>query len=367
MAYYIDNAATTQLSEDMKKYIISLMDMYGNPSSKYSIGQKTREIIESARNNVARFIHGEKECIYFTCGGSASNTMAIKGYIARNECEILYSPIAHKSIIQCIKSCKKATPLAVDSNGKIDIDDLNRKCLYAKKPLVIIDYANSELGVIQDIKKIIDDVHFYKGIVYLDCTASIPSIPLNVEELDVDMCGFSGHKLGALKGSGILYKKQNIDIEPLVYGTQENGLFGGTENVLGIASIGKAISDYNYSIISPVPRDYVYRYIQENICNSYLVGSLNDRLVTNLYMCFQGVDAESLMLFLDLNGIQASTGSACNSNEIQPSTILSEIGMDEQDMYSCIRMTFTGQETKDELDYICKKITECIEQLRSMK
>ena len=364
---YLDNASTTPLTKEVKDYIISILDEYGNPSSHYSLGDRTKQIISKARNNVAKFINGKSENIIFTYGGSASNTLAIRGYVQKHNCIILYSPIAHKSILKCVESCKNAIPLEVDSNGFINVDKLDKllNVIYYK-PFVVVDYANSEIGTIQDIKRIIEVVHSYDGIVMLDCTGSIPTIPLDVKKLDVDMLGFSGHKIHALKGIGVLYKKENIELEPLVYGSQECGYFAGTENVLGIASLGKAVENYDYFSISPNNRDYVYNYIINNIPDSYLIGAtFEHRLPHNLYMCFKGVQGESLMTLLDLNGIEVSTGSACNSGNPQPSSTLTAIGMDKDDIHSCIRMTFSN-ETKEELDYVCSILKECVERLRNI-
>ena len=368
MQVYLDNSATTPLSEETKQYLIKLLETYGNPSSLHSVGQSAKQIISEARKSVAKFINTDVNNIYFTSGGSASNTLGIKGYYQKHNCCILYSPIAHKSILKCVGSYKYSYPLKVDYNGIIDIVDL-REWLDIRdiKPFVIIDYANSEIGIIQNVKQIIDMVHFYNGIVMLDCTGSISTIPLDVKSLDFDIATFSAHKLGGLKGCGVLYKKPNIELEPLIYGSQEQGLVGGTENVLGIASLGKSIENYDYSSISSVNRDYVYDYIINNIPDSYIVGSLKNRLAHNLYMCFKGIEGESLMLLLDMNGIQVSTGSACNSNSITVSTTLSAIGMNKDDIHSCIRMTFSGNETKEELDYVCEKLNESVRRLRSLK
>ena len=363
---YLDNAATTPLTPQVKQYIIELLDQFYNPSSLYQSGVDARQVIEQARNNVAEFINGKSENIIFTSGGSASNTLAIRGYVQKHNCTVLYSPIAHKSIIKCVESIKNAYPLNVNKYGQIDFDDL-KEWLDSRsgKFFVVLDYANSEIGTIQDVKKIIDLVHFYNGVVYLDCTGSISQIPVDVKKLDIDILGFSGHKIHALKGIGVLYKKENIELEPLVYGSQEQGLFAGTENVLGIASLGKAVENYDYSSISSNNRDYVYDYIINEIPDSYLVGEpFEHRLPHNLYMCFKGVQGESLMIMLDMNGIQVSTGSACTSNDLQPSSTLTAIGMNKEDINSCIRMTFSGNETKEELDYVCSKLKECVERLR---
>lgn len=369
MQVYLDNSATTPLSEETKQYLIKLLETYGNPSSPHSVGQPAKQIVSEARKSVAKFINADANNIYFTSGGSASNTLAINGYEKEHKCNILYSPIAHKSILKCVDSITSSSTVSlfVDEDGKIDINEMEcmlTLCDYT--PFVAIDYANSEIGTVQDVKQIIDIIHEQGGIVMLDCTGSISTIPLDVKSLDIDIATFSAHKLGGLKGCGVLYKKPNIELEPLIYGSQEQGLVGGTENVLGIASLSKAIENYDYSSISSVNRDYVYDYIINNIPDSYIIGSLENRLAHNLYMCFKGVEGESLMLLLDMNGIQVSTGSACNSNSITASTTLSAIGMDKDDMHSCIRMTFSGNETKEELDYVCEKLNESVRRLRSL-
>ena len=231
-------------------------------------------------------------------------------------------------------------------------------------PFVVIDYANSEIGTIQDVKTIINLTHKYNGVVYLDCTGSIPSIPIDVKELDVDMLGFSAHKIHALKGCGVLYKKKDIKLRPLIYGSQEDGLFSGTENVLGIASVGKAVELLDYSKVNTKNRDYVLDYISINIPNSHLVGSKIDRLPNNLFVSFSGVDGEQLATLLDEKGIQVSTGSACNSGSKTVSNTLEEIRLPNYLIHSCIRMTFSGGKTKEELDYVCRTLKDCVEILR---
>lgn len=363
---YLDNAATTPLTNDMKDYLLSIMDQYGNPSSMYGLGQNTSRLISKSKKIVSEFINADIENLFFTCGGSASNTMGIKGYYQKNNCYILYSPIAHKSILKCVQSCGKTIPIDVDKNGFIIIKELERYCMNYPRSLVVIDYANSEIGSIQNIKQIIEIAHFYKCIVYLDCTASISTIPLDVKSFDIDMCGFSAHKLGALKGCGVLYKKENIDIEPLIYGSQEDGLFGGTENVFGIASLGKAIELHDYSIVSNENRNYIYNYIINNIPDSYLIGSLDNRLAHNLYICFRGIDGESLVMLLDMYDIQVSTGSACNGGNLSASSALATIGMNKEDVHSCIRISFNGKENKEELDYVCKTLKQCVYMLKNI-
>lgn len=366
---YFDNGATTPLTDSVKEYLISILDDFGNPSSLYTLSEKPKQIISEARKSVAKFINADINDIHFTSGGSASNTCSIRGFYLKNNCTIFYSPIAHKSILKCVESYYNSIPLKINKEGIIDVHDLEEYLdVCINTPLVVIDHANSEIGTVQNIEQIIQITHLHNGIVYLDCTGSIPTIPIDVKKLDVDMLGFSGHKIHALKGCGVLYKKKNIALEPLVYGSQEKGLCAGTENVIGIASLGKAVEDYDYSSISSSNRNYVYNYIVKNIPDSYLVGTSiesGNRLPHNLYMVFKGIEGESLMILLDMNGVQVSTGSACTSGDLTPSVTLSAIGMDKQDIHSCIRMTFSGNETQEELDYACETLKQCVENLRN--
>lgn len=365
---YLDNASTTPLLPEVKDYIISILDNYQNPSSLYQSGSHSKQIIAKARVNVANFINANPGDIIFTSGGSASNTLMIKGYVQKNDCMVFYSPIAHKSVLKCVESLEYKTPLKVDRRGYINIEVLEHLLKQTTmKKLVVIDYANSEIGTIQDVQKIIEVCHNNEAMVYLDCTGSIGQIPVDVKELNVDAIGFSAHKLNALKGTGVLYKKSNIELEPLVYGSQEHGLFGGTENIIGIAALGKAVENYDYSSINSNARDRVLDYILRNILGSYSIGDISNRLPHNLYICFKNVQGESLMILLDMNDIQVSTGSACTSGDLTPSTTLTAIGMDEDDMNSCIRITFSGNETNEELDNFCEILNKNVSLLRSLK
>lgn len=365
---YLDNASTTPLLPEVKDYIIEILDNYQNPSSLYQSGSHSKQILTKARVNVAKFINANPGDIIFTSGGSASNTLIIKGYAQKNDCMVLYSPIAHKSVLKCVESLEYKTPLKVDRRGYINIEVLEHLLKQTTmKKLVVIDYANSEIGTIQDVQKIIEVCHNNEAMVYLDCTGSIGQIPVDVKELNVDAIGFSAHKLNALKGTGVLYKKSNIELEPLVYGSQEQGLFGGTENIIGIAALGKAVENYDYSSINSNARDRVLDYILRNILGSYLIGDISNRLPHNLYVCFKNVQGESLMILLDMNDIQVSTGSACTSGDLTPSTTLTAIGMDEDDMNNCIRITFSGNETNEELDNFCEILNKNVSLLRSLK
>jgi len=225
--------------------------------------------------------------------------------------------------------------------------------------------ANSEIGTIQDMKNIVKILHKNNCIVHTDAVAIFGKHKIDVQDLDVDMMTATGQKIGSILGGAFLYKKKNIKIEPIIYG--HNTLRGGTPNVAAIASLGMIVKSLDYSSISSANRDYVYDYIIKNIPDAYLVGApieSGNRLPHNLYMCFKGIEGESLMILLDMNDIQVSTGSACTSGDLSPSTTLSAIGIDESDIHSCIRMTF-GEETQEELDYVCETLKQCVESLRN--
>lgn len=374
---YLDNAGTTPLSASMKAHLTSLLDLYGNPSSIYSIGEESKQIISKARWSVAQFIHVNPDDIYFTGGGSAGNTLAIKGLVSENprlnQYEVFYSPTAHKSMLKACESCICHTPLKVNPVGETDLFYLDNILTKHNnlKPLVCIEAANSETGAVNNVIEAGTVVKKHKGILVVDATGYIPSYQIDMKlwKNYVDILTFSGHKLHALKGIGALWKAENIELKPLVYGSQEQGLIGGTENILGIASLGKAVEDYDYSSVTSDNRDYVYDYIMKNIPDSYLAGPCiesGNRLPHNLYICFKDVEGESLVLLLDINGIQVSAGSACNSKTLSASPALSAMGISENDIHSFIRLTFSGQETKEELNYVCEKLSECVKNLRSL-
>lgn len=375
---YLDYAATTPLTDTVKEYIISILDEWGNPSSLHSKGNKPKQIISEAQQSIAKFINAtnEKE-IYFVPSGSAGNTLAIKGLTSdnpeENKYKVLYSPTSHKSMLNACESCRYNMPLKVNSYGEIDLVYLDDILIRHDgwKPLVCIEVANSEIGTINDVLAIGYIVHKHNGVLIVDATGYIPSYKVDMKlwKNYVDVLTFSGHKLHALKGIGVLWKNKNIELKPLIYGSQQNGIMSGTENVLGIASLGKAVEEYNYSSITSFNRDYVYNYIINNISDCFLVGApieSGNRLPHNLYMCFKGIEGESLMILLDMNGIQVSTGSACISNDLTPSATLSAIGMNEKDIHSCNRMSFSGSEVKEDLNYVCEKLKECVDALRKL-
>lgn len=359
---YLDNAALEKPKEDIIKFISEILkNNWCNPNSIYECGLKSKQILDNTKHIVSNEINCDPEEIIFCSCGSEANALATLGYIrANNQETFITSTIEHPSILENPYARKIVT---VDKNGFFDITIIET----IHNSLVSLQMANSEIGTIQDMKKIVKILHNNNCIVHTDAVAIFGKYKIDVQDLDIDMMTTTGQKIGSILGGAFLYKKKNIKLNPIIYG--HNTLRGGTPNVAAIASLGVAIKSLDYASISPNNRDYVHNYIMKNIQNSYLIGpsiESRNRLPHNLYICFKGVEGESLMLLLDMNDIQVSTGSACNSNSITPSTTLSAIGMDEEDIHSCIRMTFSGLETKKELNYVCKTLKRCVEQLRKL-
>ena len=367
MGLYLDNAATTPLLPEVKDFILKNLDVFGNPNSDHSVGDKAYEVVRNATKKVASLINCDAEDIIFTCGGSASNTLAIRGFCdATKDSKILYSPICHKSIIEAAKHMPHSEPLGVDSTGKIDICDLTTSLKINSSYyniLIVVDFGNSEIGTIQDIRLISEIVHRYGGLIYVDCTGSIPYIPLDVQKMDVDMAGFSAHKLGALKGCGVLYKKKAIELSPLIFGAR--GVFSGTENVLGIGALGVAaeLQQKYYGKIDCEKRRIIYEGAKKYIPDCYLVGHSDDRLPYNVNICFPGVNAGDVVHLLDdWYKIQCSTGSACNSQSSLPSPPLAAIN--EKNPLSCVRFSLSGREQDKELRNAVLKIVAVVEALK---
>ncbi len=361
MNVYLDNAALKKPNNDIIECVSNILkNNWNNPNSIYDVGVKSKQLIDNAKSIISKEINCDKNELIFCSCGSEANALATVGYIrANNKKHFITSTIEHASILENPYAKKIIT---VDKDGHFNIDAVKN----IHDSLVSLQMANSEIGTIQDIKNIVKILHNNNCIVHTDAVAAFGKIKIDVKELDIDMLTATGQKIGGILGGAFLYKKKNIKIEPIIYG--HNTLRGGTPNVAAIASMGKAVELFNYSSISSSNRDYVYDYILNNIPDSYLIGASiesGNRLPHNLYMAFKGIEGESLMILLDMYGICVSVGSACSSGELTPSSTLVAIGMNEQDIHSCIRLSF-GAETKEELDYVCGKLKQCVENLRKL-
>lgn len=377
---YLDEAATSQFQkkdEIIVDTISNAMRIYWqNPSSLYA--QTVRSKIEECRQNVADFIGAESYEIIFTSGASESNNMAIRGWFEKNYKPyskipyIVISKMEHKSIANIWENpLMKMFHCKTDEYGLVDLDYLKTQLNILSKSnknhplLVSIIYANNEIGSINDIKAISNLVHKHDGILHIDATQAFGHIPIDVKELDVDMLSASGHKISpVLKGIGILYKRYDIELNPLIYGAQEEGLRGGTENTFGIIGLSKAIDycDISDEKIKELAnkRDYFISLLQSRF-SCRLNGHPTNRLPNNISVIFpQDITGEALLHTLDLSGIKTSTGSACNNREIKPSYVLTELGLSDEEAMKTVRFTLSDDITYEDIEKTIREIASTI-------
>lgn len=376
---YLDNAATTKPSEEVVNAIMPYFtDMWNNPSSLYSPSPSIKNKIEESREIIANFINANNDEIYFTSGGSEGNSWAIQGFIKECwlQCKqpvIITSKIEHKSILNCVNDLDLDIYIInVDNKGFVNLNVLEDTLKIFEHQekyygvLVSIQFANNEIGTCQHIKMISDIVHKYGGVFHTDAVQAFGHITINVKELGIDMMTTSGHKINAFKGSGFLYKKNGVKIKPLIYGTQENGLRGGTENVIGIIGLGEAVKHIsfgtNYNRIEEMcdKRDYFIRML-ENKFGCILNGCYEYRLPNNVNVTFpQNITGEALLYMLDMADIKVSTGSACNSHSIEPSYVLKAIGLTDSGATRTIRFSLSDNISYDDIDYVVREIDKAL-------
>lgn len=377
---YLDNAATAKYKnvDDIIVNTITnaMKDSWMNPSSLYASNVKNK--VNKCRENISGFINAKPEEIIFTSGASESNNLAIRGWDDEiwlntyKKSNIIATPIEHKSILELLENGNLGSTVhycSVDEDGIVDFKSLQRllsKCMINKEPvLVSINMANNELGVIQQTKKISKLVHEYNGVLHVDATQAFGHIPIDVEELGVDMMSCSGHKISpVLRGIGFLYKKNGINIQPLIYGAQENGLRGSTENTYGIIGLSKALEycDVSISAIEQLERkrDYFIDYLKFKF-SCELNGHPISRLPNNVNVTFsQNITGESLLYLLDLSGIKCSVGSACNSKSYKASHVLTAIGLTDEQAMKAVRFTLPNDITYEEIDEVIEEIGKCL-------
>lgn len=369
---YLDAAATSKYSniDDIIVDTIAaaMKDSWMNPSSLYATSVK--EKINKCRANIAEFIGAESEEIYFTSGSSESNNWAIRGWVDSllisqfNMPHIITTPIEHKSILKALKNnvlCAIVRYCDVDKYGFVDYQSLESLLIECKKEpiLVSINMANNEIGTIQSIRMLSDLVHKYGGVLHVDATQALGHIPINVRELNVDMMSCSGHKISpVLRGIGFLYKKNCININPLIYGTQESALRGGTENTYGIIGLNKAIEycDLNDEKEMCNKRNYFIDLLERKF-GCTLNGHSTYRLPNNINVTFpQNITGESLLYMLDTSNIKISVGSACNAMSIEPSHVLKAIGISDEDAMRTVRFSLPYDITYKDIDNVIKEI-----------
>ena len=375
MAIYLDSASTTKVKPEVVEAMMPyLTEQYYNPSSLYSPATKIKEDIERARKVVGNFIGANGNEIYFCSGGSEANCLAISGFCHRHNLlhtkpVIITSTIEHKSVMECVQNMiADVYYVGVDNDGLIKTDELAKLltnvCLWGKPLLVSFQLANNEIGTIQRIKNVSEMLNQIGGLLHVDAVQCVGQIPIDVNELGVDMLSASGHKLGAPKGTGFLYKRKGVEISPLIYGSQMDGLRGGTENVAGIMGLAKAIELCEINPRKNIELCEKQLYFMKRLIvdfNCSINGSVNERLPNNINVTFpQDISGESLLYTLDLSGIQISTGSACNSKEISPSYVLKEIGLTNDQAMKTIRITLSDDVTYEQIDKVIEEIDKSL-------
>lgn len=376
---YLDHAATTPVKKEVLDEMLPYFSRnFGNPSSIYTIARESRKAIDEARDRVALAIGAQSKEIYFTSGGSESDNWALKGVAYANKSKgnhIITSAIEHHAILHTCKYLEddgfEVTYLPVDSNGFVSIEHL-RSAIRPTTILISIMFANNEIGTIQPIKDI-GKIAREKGIYFhTDAVQAIGNIPINVDELNVDMLSLSAHKFYGPKGVGALYIRKNVKITSLIEGgAQERGRRAGTENIAGIVGLGKAIElasnnleSYNSKLIRL--RDKLINGVMEKIPFVRLNGDREKRLPGNANFAFEFIEGESLLLMLDMKGIAASSGSACSSGSLDPSHVLLSIGLSHEIAHGSLRMTIGDENTEKDIDYVLEVLPPIVDRLREM-
>lgn len=372
---YLDAAATAKYNK-VDDEIISVMTLamkkyWKNPSSLYATEVKNE--ISKCRKNIADFIGAKADEIYFTSGASESNNWVIRGFADNmwNRYKtpiIITTPIEHKSIIKAIcNPCLDAFCYycEVDKYGMVNLNSLEELLKHREEDsvLVSIGFANNEIGTIQPIKAISNIVHKYNGILHVDATQVLPHYPIDVEELGIDLMSASGHKISpVLRGIGFLYKKDGIEISPLIHGAQESELRGGTENTYGIIGLSYALNCIDFNARFKEAKHMIYfidLLISKFGCQ--LNGSSEYRLHNIINVTFpQNITGESLLYTLEMSNIYVSTGSACNSYTNVPSYVLKEIGLTDEEVMRTVRFSLPSDITYKEIDKVVEEIGKAI-------
>ncbi len=377
---YMDHAATTstdvEVVEAMKPFFTQ---KYGNPNSIHSFGQEAREAVEEAREKIARLIGANPSEIVFTAGGTEADNYAIKGIAWANQKKgnhIITSQIEHHAVLHSCQFLEKhgfkVTYLKVDKYGLIDPEEV-KKAITDQTILVTIMHANNEIGTIEPIKeigKIVKEAGIY---FHTDSVQTTGHIPIEVNDLGVDMLSISGHKLYGPKGVGALYLRKGTKIVNLIDGgAQEKNRRAGTENVTGMVGLGKAVELAEKRLaggeVDKVVklRDKLITGIMDRIENVRLNGHSTKRLPGNVNICFEFIEGESMLLNLDMKGVAASSGSACTSGSLEPSHVLLAIGLPPEIAHGSLRLTLGKDNTEEDIDYVIGILPKIIEKLRAL-
>jgi cysteine desulfurase len=376
---YFDHNATTPVRKEVQEAILPFtFEEFGNPSSIHWAGREVRKKVEWAREKTAAFFGCEPAEISFTSSGTESDNIAIKGIAFKNidqKGHIITSSVEHPAVIKSCGSLQKmgfeATYLPVGKDGIVDPDDL-KKSIRDDTLLITIMYANNETGAVNPVKEIARIARERDIPFHTDAVQAIGKIPVRIEDVDADIVTFSGHKINALKGIGGIYVKRGLHLEPLIHGGhQERGRRAGTENVVGIVSMGKAFeliaSEWEEEAREVKRlRDKFELGLLEMVPDIYVNGCRERRLPNTTNIAFRFIEGEAMLVSLDMVGIGASTGSACTSGSTEPSYVLTGMRVDPIDAQGSLRFSLGYGNTEEDVDYALEKIPEIVSRLRSL-
>lgn len=378
---YLDNGSTTPVRKIvLKKALPYFSKIYGNPSSFHSTGLIAKKEMQKARENISKILNCDPSEIIFTGSGTESINLAIKGIafkelLKSKKGHFITQKTEHDAVLETFKWLEKlgfdVSYINVDENGIIKLDEL-KNAIRDNTLLVSIMYANNEIGTIQPIKEIAKIVHSKNKLLHTDACQGAEYLSLNTKELDVDMLTINGSKIYSFKGSGLLFKKKEIQLEALIHGGhQEKNLRSGTENIPAIIAMNKALEIANKEKKSESKRliklrDYMIKEIEKKIIKVKINGDRKSRLPNNVNVSFYGIEGESILLHLNEAGIRASTGSACSSQNLEPSHVLIATGVGHELAHGSIRFTLGKYTTKKEIDYTIKQLEKIIPFLRKL-
>lgn len=372
---YFDNNATTECEEEVLKAMLPYFkEKYGNPSSLYAFSKEVKEKIQEARSNVARLLKAKQNEIIFTSCASESNISAIRNAIQNNpkKKHIITTKVEHASIMETMKYLEKQgyqiTYLSVDEKGRINLEELRRSIKKDDTFLIAIMMANNEIGNIYPIEEVGKIAKENNILFHCDAVQAVGKVKIDVKNMKIDTLSMAGHKIHAPKGIGVLYVREGLDYTPLIFGHQEEERRGGTENVPYIIGLGKAtkmiLEDDNRSNEKiKVLRDKLEKGLKEKIEDCYIYGDLENRLPNTTNIAFKGIKGEEILLVLESFGIYVGTGSACNSKSVEPSHVLTAMGVDLSES-SPIRISLGKNNTEEEVEKLVEMLTKTVKMLR---
>lgn len=376
---YLDHAATTAARKEVVEAMMPYFtENFGNPSSIYSFAAANKKVITDVRETIATSLNTNAQDIYFTAGGSESDNWALKATAEAYKNKgnhIITSKIEHHAILHTCEYLEKngfeVTYIDVDENGILRLDQL-KEAIRPETILISIMFANNEIGTIQPIKEIGEIAKEHGILFHTDAVQAYGQLPIDVDELNIDMLSASGHKLNGPKGIGFLYIRKGLKLRSFIHGgAQERSRRAGTENVTGIVGLGKAVEIAMATMEERTKketelRDYLITRILAEVPYARLNGDRVKRLPNNVNISFQFIEGESMLIMLDMAGICGSSGSACTSGSLDPSHVLLAIGLPHEIAHGSLRLTLGEENTKEEMDYVVEQLKEIVGKLRSM-